>query len=66
MQNLINQVAKIIKISYTDLYPEDKDFLVNLEDFNPADFKIEENDFKSVIEKCDLMKNNNKDSSFII
>jgi hypothetical protein len=56
---------KIIKISYTDVYPEDKDFLIGLDEFNPEDFKIGESDFKSVIDKCNgsAVK---KDNSFVI
>jgi hypothetical protein len=56
---------KIIKISYTDVYPEDKDFLVGLDEFNPADFKISDPDFKSVIDKCDTSASK-KDDSFVI
>jgi hypothetical protein len=56
---------KIIKISYTNMYPEDKDLVIKLEEFKPEDFKIEKNDFKNTIDKCDGAASK-KDDSFVI
>lgn len=57
--------GKSIKISYTDSYPEDQDLLIDLEEFTPKNFGIEEEDFKNIIKKCDdaIAK---KQDSFVI
>ena len=53
---------KSIKISYSDVYPENEEYEMSLEDFNPGMFNIKEDDFKSVLDKCRTLTK----SSFII
>lgn len=43
----------MVKISYTDSYPEDEDVLVKLEGFSPASIGVKSDDFLKTVEKCD-------------
>lgn len=46
-------VLKIIRISYTDEYPETREEELSLEEFRPFSFKIDPKEFKKTIDKCD-------------
>ena len=53
---------KCVKISYSDVYPENEEYEIPLNDFKPDVFGIKEDDFKLIMDKClPLIK-----SSFII
>ena len=44
---------KLIKVVYTDYYPESEERLVKLDEFKPELSGIKNDDFKNTIEKCD-------------
>ena len=53
---------KCVKISYSDVYPENEEYEISLNDFKPDVFGVKDEDFKFTIDKCaPLVK-----SSFII
>lgn len=42
----------MIKISYTDSYPENEDVFVNAEGFSPVSIGVDPEDFLNTVEKC--------------
>lgn len=46
-------LESVIKISYTDTYPEMEDIKITIEKFNPSSINVDSEDFLSIKNKCD-------------
>ena len=42
-----------VKISYTDLYPENEEIVIGIDGFSPVSVGIKPDDFLATVEKCD-------------
>lgn len=53
----------MVKISYTDTYPENEDVVIKIAEFSPSSIGVDNEDFLNTVEKCDNYSK--KDSSLL-